>query len=156
MLLSLYVYSILKQDILQCLNVNVSWGHGAMWNEPIQSSPVQSLSHVSLRPHGLQNARLSCPSPTSRVYSNPCPLSQWCHPTISSCHPLLLLPSILPSIRVLSITISSHQLAKVLEFQLQHQSFQWISNYTKTNTAWFYLYEVSKRVKFGNSWQFSG
>ena len=44
----------------------------------------------------------------------------------------------------------SHQLAKVLEFQLQHQSLQWISNYTKTNTAWFYLYEVSKRVKFGN------
>ena len=84
MLLSLYVYSILKQDILQCLNVNESWGHGAMWNEPIQSSPVQSLSRVSLRPHGLQHARLSCPSPTPRVYSNPCPLSQWCHPTISS------------------------------------------------------------------------
>ena len=43
------------------------------------------------------------------------------------------------------------QLAKVLEFQLQHQSFQWISNHTKTNIAWFYLYEVSKRVKIGNS-----
>ena len=38
----------------------------------------------SLRPHGLQNARPPCPSLTPRVYSNPCPLNQWCHPTISS------------------------------------------------------------------------
>ena len=41
------------------------------------------------------------------------------------CHPLLLLPSIFPSIRVFSNVSSSHQFAKVLEFQLQHQSFQW-------------------------------
>ena len=38
----------------------------------------------SLRPHGLQHTRLPCPSPTPRSYSNSCPLSQWCHPTISS------------------------------------------------------------------------
>ena len=38
----------------------------------------------SLRPHGLQLARPPCPSPVSGVYSNSCPLSQWCHPTISS------------------------------------------------------------------------
>jgi len=38
----------------------------------------------SLWPHGLQHARTPCPSPTPRVYSNSCPLSQWCHPTISS------------------------------------------------------------------------
>ena len=38
----------------------------------------------SLQPHGLQHTRLRCPSPTSRVYSNSCPLSWWCHPTISS------------------------------------------------------------------------
>ena len=43
------------------------------------------------------------------------------------CHPLLLLPSIFPSIRVFSKWVSSsHQVAKGLEFQLQHQSFQWI------------------------------
>ena len=40
----------------------------------------------SLGPHGLQHARFSCPSPTPGAYSNSCPLSQWCHPTISSCH----------------------------------------------------------------------
>ena len=38
----------------------------------------------SLRPHGVQHARPPCPSPTPRVYPNSCPLSQWCHPTISS------------------------------------------------------------------------
>ena len=38
----------------------------------------------SLRPHGLQHARLPCPSATPRAYSNSCPSSQWCHPIISS------------------------------------------------------------------------
>ena len=38
----------------------------------------------SLQSHGLQHTRLPCPSPTPRVYSNSCPSSQWCHPTISS------------------------------------------------------------------------
>ena len=38
----------------------------------------------SLRPHGLQDARLSCPSATPGACSNSCPSSQWCHPTISS------------------------------------------------------------------------
>ena len=38
----------------------------------------------SLRPHGLQHTRPPCPSPTPGVYPNSCPLSQWCHPTISS------------------------------------------------------------------------
>ena len=38
----------------------------------------------SLRPHGLQHARLSCPSLSPGVCSNSCPLSRWCHPTISS------------------------------------------------------------------------
>ena len=38
----------------------------------------------SLRPHKLQHARPPCPSPMPGVYSNSCPLSQWCHPTISS------------------------------------------------------------------------
>ena len=38
----------------------------------------------SLQPHGLQHARPPCPSPTPRAYSRSCPLSRWCHPTISS------------------------------------------------------------------------
>ena len=44
---------------------------------------VPSLSPVSLRHHGLQHARLPCPSPTLITCSNSCPSSHWCHPTIS-------------------------------------------------------------------------
>ena len=55
----------------------------------------------SLKPHEPHHARPPCPSPTPGVYPNPWPLNQWCHPTISSsCHPLLFLPSISPSVRV--------------------------------------------------------
>ena len=49
----------------------------------VQFSSVTLLS-LTLQPHRLQHARPPCPSPTPRVYSNWCPLSQWCHPTISS------------------------------------------------------------------------
>ena len=44
----------------------------------------RSVVSDSLQPSGLQHARLPCPSPTPRAYSNSCPSSQWCHPTISS------------------------------------------------------------------------
>ena len=56
-------------------------------DEIIQFSSVQfscSVMSDSLWPHELQHARPPCPSPTPGVYSNSCPLSQWCHPTISS------------------------------------------------------------------------
>ena len=57
----------------------------------------------SLWRHGPHRARLPCPSPTPRVYSNSCPLNWWCHPTISSSViPYSSLPSIFPSIRVFS------------------------------------------------------
>ena len=46
-------------------------------------SSVQLLSHVQLS-HGPKHAKLPCPSPTPRAYSNSCPSSWWCHPTISS------------------------------------------------------------------------
>ena len=43
-----------------------------------------SVMSDSLQPHGLQHARLPCPSPSPRACSNSCPLSWWCHLTISS------------------------------------------------------------------------
>ena len=49
----------------------------------VQFSSVSVVSS-SLRPNWLQHARPPSPSPTPRVYSNSCPLSRWCHPTISS------------------------------------------------------------------------
>ena len=56
--------------------------------EPVSPALKVQFSHSvmpnSLWPHGLQHARLPCPSPTPRACSNSCPSSQWCHPTISS------------------------------------------------------------------------
>ena len=90
-----------------------------------KSCSVQFSSSVmsnSLWPPGLQHARLPCPSPTLIAYSNSSPLSWWCHPTISS--------SVIPFFPAFNLSQhqglfkwvhSSHQVAKVLEFQLQHQ-----------------------------------
>ena len=80
-----------------------------------------------LQLHGLQPTRVFCPSLYPRVCSNLCPLSQWCHKTISSY--VALSPS--------SLNLSYHQglfqwlsslyqVAKVMELQLQHQTYQWI------------------------------
>ena len=86
----------------------------------------RSVVSYSFRPHESQHARPPSPSPTPRVYPNSCPLSQWCLPPS---HPLSS-PS--PPARNLSQhqglfkwVSSLHQVAKVLEFQLQHQTFQW-------------------------------
>ena len=70
-------------------------------------------------------SRPPCPSPSPRVCPSLCPLNQWCHSTISVCCPLLLLSSVFHRIRVFSNeSASSHQVAKVLEFQIQYQSLQ--------------------------------
>ena len=103
------------------------------WPLLLKFSCVHSLlfSHSvvsdSFWPHGLQHARLPFSSLSPRVCSNSCPLSQWYHPTISF--------SVIPSLPALNLSQhqdlfqtvgSSHQVAKVLELQLQHQSFQWL------------------------------
>ena len=46
---------------------------------------THSVVSDSLQPHGLLHTRSPCPSPTPRIYSDSCPLSQWWHPAISSC-----------------------------------------------------------------------
>ena len=95
------------------------------WVSTVQFS--RSVMSNSLWPHILQHASPSCPSPTPGAYSNSCPSSWWCHPTISS--------SVAPSPSAFNLyqhqglfqgISSSHQVAKVLKFQLQHQSSQWI------------------------------
>ena len=68
----------------------------------------RSVVSNSLQPHGLQHARLPCPSLSPRVYSNSCPLSRWCHNHLILCQPLLLLPSTFPSIRVFSNKSALH------------------------------------------------
>ena len=86
-----------------------------------------SVMSDSLRNHRLQHTRPLCPSPTPRVYSSSHPLSQWCHPTISSSViPFTSCLQSFPASGSFQWVSSSHKVAKVLEFQLQHQSFQWI------------------------------
>ena len=61
---------------------SISWL--PLWFQGCISQFSGSVVSDSLWPHGLQHARPSCPSPTPGVYPDSCPLSQWCHPTISS------------------------------------------------------------------------
>ena len=133
----------LLKNFTTCLNNHdrVYSGHFAQIMEfcPVHSSKkvlsrywacscqiVSQFSHSvmsnSLQPHGSQHTSIPCPSPTPRVCSNSCPLTVISLNHLIFCRPLLL-PSIFPSIRVFSKVNSSHQLAKVLELQLQHHSF---------------------------------
>ena len=108
---------------------------GGLGLKPNESRPLlqfSSNSHSvvshSLRPHGLQHARLPYPSPMPGAYSNSCPSAVTPSNHLILCCPLLLLPSIFPSINqgLFQWVSSSYQVAKVLEFQFQHQSFQQI------------------------------
>ena len=86
----------------------------------------RSVMSGSLRPRGLQHARLPVPTPAPRACSNSCPSSWWCHPTkLSSVSFSSCLHSFLASGSFQWVS-SLHQVAKVLELQLQHQSFPWI------------------------------
>ena len=83
------------------------------WTTPVQFS--HSVVSDSLRPHGLQHTRLPCPLPTPRACSNSCPLSRWCHPTISSSSSPSPPAFNLSHHQVLFQWVSSsHQVAKVL------------------------------------------
>ena len=95
------------------------------WIPSAQFSSVTQSCLTLWDPMGLQHARLPCPSPALGAYSNSCPLSRWCHTTISSS--VVLFSSCPQSSQhqgLFQWVSSSHQVAKVLEFQLQHQSFQ--------------------------------
>ena len=106
----------------------------------------RSVVSDSLQPHGLQHSRPPCPSPTPGVYTSSCPSSRWCHPAISSS----VVPFSNPSQNhgLFQWVSSSHQVAQILEFQLQHQSFQWTP---RTDISfrmdWLYLLAVQGTLK---------
>ena len=88
------------------------------------SCPVMSSS---LWPHRLQQARPPCPSPSPGVCPSSCLLHCWCHPAISSSDALFsFCPQIFPASGLFQWVVCLHQMTKILEPQLQHQSFQWI------------------------------
>ena len=109
----------------------------------VQFSSVTELNMSnSLWPHGLQHA---CLSPTPGVYSNSCPLSQWCHPTISSSVVPFSCFQSFPASGSFQWVGSSHQVAKELE--LQHQSFQWIFRTISFRMDWLDLHAVQGTLK---------
>ena len=95
-------------------------------NYTLTFSSVQfsrSVVSNSLRPHESQHARPPCLSPTPRVYSDSCPSSQWCHqPSHSLSSPSPPAPNPSQHQSLFQWVNSSHEVAKVLEFQLQHHS----------------------------------
>ena len=113
----IYIFRGTGSSVILLFGSSVQFSHSVMSNY--------------LWPHGLQHARPPCPSPTPRAYSNSCPLSWWCHPTISSS--VIPFSSCLQSFPASGSFQMSHFFASgsqsiqlQLKFQLQHQSFQWI------------------------------
>ena len=114
----------------------------------IFKNQTRSVVSDSLRPHELQHARPPCPSPTPGVHPNSCasePVMPANH--LILCHPLLLLPPIPPSIRVFSSESTLHEVAKVLEFQLQHHSFQRNPGLISFRMDWLDLLAVQGTLK---------
>ena len=102
----------------------------------------------SLRSHGLQHARLPCPSPTLGACSNSHPSSQWCHPTISS----LLSPSPLAlnlsqHLGLFKWVSSSYQVVKVLGFSFSISPSNEYSGLISFRIDWFDLLEVQGTLK---------
>ena len=97
----------------------------------------------SLQPHGLQHARL----PTPGAYSNLGPSSRWCHPIISSCHPLLP-PSIFLSIRVFSNESVLHiKWPKYWSFSFSISSSNEYSGIISFRIDWLDLFAVQGSLK---------
>ena len=108
----------------------------------------RSVVSSYFQPHGLQHARPPCQSSTPRASSNSCPLSQWCHPTISPCHPLLLLPSIFPSIRIFSNGPVLHiRWPKYWSFSFRISPSNEYSGLISFRMDWFDLLAVHRTLK---------
>ena len=103
----------------------------------------RSVMCNSLQPNGLQDSNLPCPSSSPRACSNSSPLSQWCHPTISS--------SVVPFSSCLNLSQhqrfsneinTSHQVVKVLELQLQLSPSNEYSGLISFRMDWFDILAV--------------
>ena len=103
----------------------------------------------SFQPHGLQHTRLPCPSPSPRACSNSCPLSLMMPSNhLVLCHPLLLLPSIFPSIRVFpSIQALCISWPNYWSFSFSISSSSEYSGLISFRIDWFDLLSVQETLK---------
>ena len=101
----------------------------------------------SLRPHESQHTRPPCPLPTPGVYSNSSPLSQWCHPTISSSVIPFSCPKYLPELGLFQWVNSLHEVAKVLEFHFSISPSNEYSRLISFRMDWLDLLAVQGTLK---------
>ena len=109
----------------------------------------RSVMSDSLRPYELQHNRPPCPSPTPRIYSNSCPLSWWCHLNhLCFCRPLLLSPSIFPSIRIFSNESALHiRCPKYWSFSFNISPSSEFSGLISFRMDWLDLFAVQGTLK---------
>ena len=123
-----YDLALVRMAIIKKSTNSKGWrgckGKGTLWYYSVQFSSVAQSCLTLCNP--MQHTRPPYPSPAPGVYQNSHPLSWWGHPTISSSViPFSSCPQSLPASESFQWVSSSHQVAKVLEFQLQHWSFNW-------------------------------
>ena len=147
MCLCVYTHKIITQYLTSRIAITI-----------LQLTSILWVVSDSLRPHGLQHARLPCPSPSPGVCSDSCPLSLWCHFIL--CH--LFLPSIFPSIRVFSNesvlhisgqSVGASALASALPMNIQGWFplgwIRWISLQSKEISRAFSNTAVQRHQFFG-------
>ena len=142
---SLSITDIGNNQVEQTLHAIFTPSEPMTWFNLVQFS--HSVMSNALWPHGLQHAKFPCPSPTPGACSNSCASSRWCYTTISS--------SVVPFSSCLQSFPASgffqwvsflHQVSKVLELQLQLQSFQY-SGLISFRIDWFDLHAVQGTLK---------
>ena len=116
-----------------------------VWSFPFSHLVVSD----SLQSHGLKHARLPCPSPTFGACSNPCPSSQWCHPTISSSvTPFSSCLQSFPNIRVFSNELVLHiRWPKYWSFSFSISPSDEYSGLISFRIDWFDLLAVQGTLK---------
>ena len=126
-------------------NVNIR----SDWSDQISRSVVSD----SLRPHESQHTRPPCPSPIPGVYSNSCPSSRWCHPAISSSViPFSSRLEFFPHQGLFKWVSSSHQVAKILDFQPQSVLPMTIQDWFPLGwTGWIFLQSKGLSRVFSNN-----
>ena len=158
---------MIYENFPKCLSKSSNVRTYSMYFLILIYSSVSQFSHSvmsdSLQPHEPQHARSPCPLLTPVVYSDSRPSSQWCHPAISSSVvPFSSCPQFLPASGLFQWVNSLHEVAKVLEFQLQHQVLPmntqdwsplgwtgWISLQSKGLSRVFSNTTVQRRQFFG-------
>ena len=129
-MLSIGCSFLLLSSILQCKYITTCLSIHLLIDTRLVSGLLLSLFSRpvvsdSSRHHGLQHARVPCPLASPEVCPSSCPLHWWCQPAISSSDVLFSYSRTFLASGTVPMS-QLHQMSKILELQLHHQSFQWV------------------------------